>query len=225
MIVMLSNLTFKVHPSLAVKDPTSSDLGWQILRNSITLMNDIGLEHFTFKKLAQRIGCTEASVYRYFENKHKLLLYLCNWHWGFISHHIVINAAMLTTANEKLEFALKLIASPFKKYKLSQLDTETLHKLVIAEGPKIYLIKEVDDKNAEGYYLSYKGLCGILAGYIQSINPDYKYANTLASSILELCHSQIFFSEHLPRLTDINSSNYKQLQNFVLDLTQKTLNA
>lgn len=35
-----------------------------------------GYEAFTFKKLAEDIGTTEAGIYRYFENKYKLLVYL-----------------------------------------------------------------------------------------------------------------------------------------------------
>ena len=38
------------------------------------------VEEFTFRKLAQKINTTEASVYRYFENKHRLLIYILAWY-------------------------------------------------------------------------------------------------------------------------------------------------
>ena len=65
-----------VDEGLYLKDPNSSDLGMKIIRDSIEMIDAIGFEGFTFKKLAAKIGATEPSVYRYFESKHKLLLYL-----------------------------------------------------------------------------------------------------------------------------------------------------
>ena len=70
------SITVQVDERLFVKDPNSSDLGRRIIRHSIEMIHGIGFEAFTFKKLAQRINTSEPSVYRYFENKHKLLLYL-----------------------------------------------------------------------------------------------------------------------------------------------------
>ena len=68
---LLSNFTIRVPETIYLKDPESSELGQKIIKNSIELIDDIGFEAFTFKKLAESIGTTEAGVYRYFENKHK----------------------------------------------------------------------------------------------------------------------------------------------------------
>ena len=35
-------------------------------------------------QLAQKINSTEATVYRYFSSKHKLLTYILNWYWSYI---------------------------------------------------------------------------------------------------------------------------------------------
>ena len=73
MINLLSNLKIAVPEKIYVKDPESSILGKRIIEHSIILINDIGFDSFTFKKLGEKIGSNESSIYRYFESKHKLL--------------------------------------------------------------------------------------------------------------------------------------------------------
>jgi AcrR family transcriptional regulator len=43
------------------------------VKNGLILINKIGFEEFTFKKLSIEISTTEASIYRYFENKHQII--------------------------------------------------------------------------------------------------------------------------------------------------------
>ena len=81
---LVSNIQIQVQDSLYVKDPQSSDLGKKIIKGSIELICELGFEQFTFKKLATKISSTEASVYRYFESKNKVLLYLSNWYWSWL---------------------------------------------------------------------------------------------------------------------------------------------
>jgi len=50
--------------------------GEKIILHSIQLIHKNGFEAFTFKKLAIDSGTTEAGIYRYFENKHRLLIIL-----------------------------------------------------------------------------------------------------------------------------------------------------
>ena len=52
------------------------------------MIDQLGFEQFTFKKLARAIGSTEASVYRYFDNKHRLLTYLIAWYWKWMEYQI-----------------------------------------------------------------------------------------------------------------------------------------
>ncbi|MFZ9029367.1 MAG: TetR/AcrR family transcriptional regulator, partial [Crocinitomicaceae bacterium] len=77
-------VSISVNENVFLKDPTSTELGRKIVRASIDLIDELGFEDFTFKKLALAIGSTEASVYRYFENKHNLLAYLTMWYWGWM---------------------------------------------------------------------------------------------------------------------------------------------
>ncbi len=87
---LLENVKVQVHPKIYLKDPESSELGQRIIKHSILLIDAIGFESFTFKKLGKEIGSNESSVYRYFENKHKLLLYLSSWYWGWVELTLVI---------------------------------------------------------------------------------------------------------------------------------------
>ena len=68
---LLPNISIRVNPSIYLKDPESSDLGRRIITGSIDMLDEMGLECFTFKKLGAKIKSTEASIYRYFESKHK----------------------------------------------------------------------------------------------------------------------------------------------------------
>ena len=57
-----SNLQIKIRSSLFSKDPESSDLGRDIISKSIEMINLLGFESFTFKKLGAAIGSNESSV-------------------------------------------------------------------------------------------------------------------------------------------------------------------
>ncbi len=76
---LLLSLKIQVNDKIYVKDPETSSLGRKIIQESILLIDEIGFENFTFKKLGERIGSNESSIYRYFESKHKLLVYLSSW--------------------------------------------------------------------------------------------------------------------------------------------------
>ena len=76
MEAILSNLKIQINEKIYNKDPESSSLGKKIIEQSIILIEEIGFEDFTFKKLGDRIASNESSIYRYFDNKHKLLIYL-----------------------------------------------------------------------------------------------------------------------------------------------------
>ncbi|CAN0604355.1 unnamed protein product, partial [Ectocarpus sp. 12 AP-2014] len=76
---LMQSIRIGINEKIYVKDPESSDLGKRIVEQSILMIDDMGFESFTFRKLGERIKSNESSIYRYFENKHKLLLYLASW--------------------------------------------------------------------------------------------------------------------------------------------------
>src|SRR5690242_16757158 len=78
---LLLKISIPVNPAVYLKNPETSDLGRKIIGRSIDLIEKMGFEAFTFGKLSKAINSPEASVYRYFESKHMLLLYLTSWYW------------------------------------------------------------------------------------------------------------------------------------------------
>lgn len=52
---LLLSLKIQVNDKIYVKDPETSSLGRKIIQESILLMDEIGFENFTFKKLGERI--------------------------------------------------------------------------------------------------------------------------------------------------------------------------
>jgi hypothetical protein len=97
---ILIRLTIRINQQIYLKDPESSELGRKIISGSIDLIEQDGFEAFTFRKLAVYIGSTEASVYRYFENKHKILLYITSWYWGWLQYQVWINTMNLDSPVE-----------------------------------------------------------------------------------------------------------------------------
>ena len=98
---LLPNIKIEVPLGIYLKDPETSALGKKIVEHSILLIEEIGFEDFNFKKLGQLISSNESSIYRYFESKHKLLIYLTSWYWSWIEYQLV-----LETVNQSFAKAL-----------------------------------------------------------------------------------------------------------------------
>lgn len=197
-------IQIKLNENLYLRDPQQTKLGKKIIEFGIILIEELGFEKFTFKKLAERIESTEASVYRYFENKHKFLLYLVCWYWEWIKFQIDYNTMNIESAERRLEITLSiLVESSRKNPAVEYVDENRLHQIVVAEAVKAYHTKEVDLENKDGLYHNYKTLCNTIADTITEIDPSFTYPHTLASSLIEIANNNIYFAEHLPALTDI----------------------
>ena len=202
---LLSNLKIAVPEKIYVKDPESSDLGKRIIEHSILLINDIGFDSFTFKKLGKIIGSNESSIYRYFESKHKLLLYLSSWYWGWIEYQLVFETHSLNPS-EKLEKAIEIVTRAIKEdSKFSHINEIVLNKIMVNENSKSFLTKEVDQENKEGYFVIYKRIVHRLRDMIISIKPNYKFPSSLASTILEGSLHQHYLKDHFTSITDCNA--------------------
>ena len=55
-------LQIKMNEKLFLRNPEQSELGKKIILHSIQLIYKNGFESFTFKKLAENIGTTEAGI-------------------------------------------------------------------------------------------------------------------------------------------------------------------
>lgn len=223
----LFSIELTINEKLFVKDPQRSDLGRKILKHSIELLDEIGLERFTFKKLAEQIGSTEATVYRYFSNKQMLLLYLINWYWEWMKVHIDYAILNIEWPEEKLRRAIKAVVDTAQRNtKVDFIDEDILHRIVVVEGTKAYHSKEVDEQNRDGFFKSYKSLCAKLADIILEVNPSFPYPRALATNILEMANNNVYFAHHLPRLTDIKAGENTReqvvtlLETFTMGLLQ-----
>ena len=153
-------LAFKLNEHLYLRDPQRTELGQHIISKSVEMIDRLGFEQFTFKKLAEEIESTEASVYRYFENKHRLLHYLISWYWSWLEYKVDIAIGHLKTPHEKLRACLQTIAEE-KKYDptFEFVNEEALYRIVVDELDKTFLTKWVDADNKDGLFLSFKSLC------------------------------------------------------------------
>jgi len=200
---LLTTFNIQVSDKLCLKDPESSELGKRIIHGCIELIDDLGFENFTFRKLAQEIGSTEASIYRYFESKHKVLLYLCSWYWSWMEYHLAFKVANISSAEERLKRAIRLVTVDLKVDNIyPHINEEKLHQIVISESTKAYMNKEVDQENKEGAYRQYKQFVARISAIVQELSPEYKYPNMLISTVIEGAHLQHHFAAHLPGLTD-----------------------
>lgn len=220
---ILSNIIINVNDKLYVKNPETSELGKKIIENSIVLIDEFGFENFTFKKLGEKIGSNESSIYRYFESKHKLMLYLSSWYWGWIEYRLVFATNNISNPKEKLKTAITIVTEKIED------DSNTIHineailnRIIISEFTKTLFTKEVDQENKDGFFLVYKRVINRIIEIVSEVNPKYPYAKSLVSSIVEGALHQHFLMNHLKTITNCNESNSPT--DFYIHLIEKTLN-
>jgi AcrR family transcriptional regulator len=217
---MAITIQMKLNEKLYIRDPQDTKLGRKIIQYSILLIDEIGFEDFTFKKLAHKISSTEASVYRYFENKHLLLVYLLCWYWEWMKFRIEFNTMNLEDPKKKLQIALSVIADTTKRNtSIEFVDEDVLHRIVVAESTKAYHTKMVDKENKHGFFLTYKALKQTISNIIKEIDPGFKYPKALASTLLEMANNHIYFALHLPSMTEIQveDGNLSQVEKLLND--------
>ena len=220
---LLSNIKISVPEQLFLKDPETSTLGKKVVEHSILLINDIGFDAFTFKKLGSRIGSNESSIYRYFESKHKLLLYLTSWYWAWIEYQLVLETHSILDPKEKLTKAIDIVCRVVKTdSNFSHINEVILNKIVINENSKSFLIKEVDIENKAGYFIIFKRIIHRIRDMILQTAPNYKFATSLASTIISGSLHQHFLKDHIRSITDCSSEIPPS--SFFINLTLNTLN-
>ena len=200
---MQATLRIELNDKIYLRDPQDTDLGRRIVAEGIRLIDEIGFEQFTFRKLAQRIESSEVSLYRYFENKHKLLVYMVSWHWACLRYQIRFHTHNVPDARPRLRLVLGILTRAHQDDPATtELDEAALYRIVVHEASKVYLTRDVDEDNREGLFREYKQLAAGIAAVVQEINPAYAYPHALVSTLLESARKQLFFAQHLPSLTD-----------------------
>lgn len=222
MIDILSNIKIAVPDKIFIKDPESSDLGKRIIQHSIILIDEVGFDNFTFKKLGAKIGSNESSIYRYFESKHKLLLYLTSWYWAWIEYQMVFATHNVPDLNHQLRNAIEVVTRAIEEdMKFTHINEVVLNRIIINEYSKSYLTKEVDSENKEGYFVVYKRVVMRLSEIIQKVNSSYEFPSSLASTIVEGALHQHFLKAHFSSITDCDQ-NVTPTE-FFINLTQNVL--
>ena len=225
----MTNISIKlnINDKLFLRDPQSSELGNRIVQNSILLIDELGFEDFNFRKLAERINSTEGSIYRYFENKHYLLLYLLNWYWEWMKFRIDYNTMNIGDPARKLRICIEMIVDATKRNaSIEFVDEDILHKIVVAEGTKGYHTKSVKENNKDGFFSSYKNLTHKIADIFLEMCPDFEYPRALASTLIETANNSIYYAQYLQKLKDLVNDSpgcQEKIQKMLLDLVHGAL--
>lgn len=220
---LLSSLKINVNPCLYIKDPESSELGQSIISQSIELIKELGIEKFNFKKLGNAIQSNESSIYRYFENKYKLLQYLSALYWGILEYRLVIETNALENPSKKLLKAIKILTlRPQNIAYYSNVNQLKLRDIVISEFTKSYHHKHVDSDNDDGNFTNYKRLVLRLVEMIAEAKPEYRYPKSLACQIVEGALQQYFMQRHFTSLVD--NTEDEQVYLFFKNITTSVLN-
>ncbi|MCB0795383.1 MAG: TetR/AcrR family transcriptional regulator [Flavobacteriales bacterium] len=210
--------------SLSLRD-TNSPLGQQIVQEGLGLMNELGLEAFNFRKLAERVGCTEATIYHYFKNKQRLLQYYFQLYWLWLDTHIDVTLRSNTGAREHMHGTIRALAGLWPEDALAaQVPPAALRELVINEGSKSFQHKNVDSDNAKQLFKPYKDLCARVADELRSCAPQVNHASSFATTLVEMAHSLEFAMHHLPALTELSvHKDREELARFLIALTERYL--
>ncbi len=220
-------IQIQVDEKLYLKDPNSSDVGRRIIEQGIRLLDEIGFEAFTLRKLADRVGTTEPTIYRYFRSKHRLLLYLTSWYWSWMEYRVHLATSRIAAPDQRLRDALREITQPIRADELTpHIDEAALYRVVVADSSKAYMNRLVDAENREGLFRSYKRLCRRVADMISAVNPAYAFPVALVSTVVESSHMQKYFAEHLPSLTEVKHAEVDgSTTTFLTDLVFRAIGA
>ncbi|WMI70165.1 TetR/AcrR family transcriptional regulator [Mangrovimonas sp. YM274] len=222
MINLLQNFKIEVPKGIYIKDPETSDLGKRIVKHSIELIDELGFEQFNFKKLGTTINSNESSVYRYFESKHHLLMYLTSWYWVWIEYQLVLETFALKDPKERLEKAIEVLTRTTEEDSdFAHINEVLLNKIIIKENAKAYLTCDVDSENEEGFFMPFKRVVKRFAEVIQGYNNTYQFPLSLASSTVEGALHQHFFTDHFKTLT--NNTEPTSVTQFYTSIIFKTL--
>ena len=222
---IVTHVKFNVNSDLYLKDPESSSIGKRILTESINIIDKTGFERLTFKELAKKAQTTESTVYRYFENKHMLILYLGNWYWSWLFYRLQMGLTNIPAGKKKLAKAIQILCRQSEDDNLiDHIDLVKLAHLIHLESGKIFRVRDVDQENKQGFYLPYKLLHEKMKNIILEVEKKFPFAESLAASIIQGIHQQYFNYEHFPTLTSIINTE-QDIETYFLNLSLAFISA
>ena len=167
-------------------------------------------ERFTFKKLSANINTTEASVYRYFENKHRLLSYIINWYWTWMEYQFNFYTGNTKNPVQNINTLISLLVFELDDQFIStHISKDKLYNIVTSESSKLYFTHHVEEDNQARMFKPYKDLCHRISLVFNEYNTSYRFSHSLASTLVETAHHQQFFARYLPSLTDFDKRKIK----------------
>jgi AcrR family transcriptional regulator len=219
---LFRHLRLEPDAALYIKDPQRSETGQALLRCGARLMAEGGIETFTLKKLSVEAGCTEATVYRYFGNKHQLLMYLMNLYWGWLLYHAKLETANLDDARMKLQRIIRLLSGPLPSMPDEEFAND-LFALALSEGVKTHLNYATGSEWKQGLFEGYERFAAHVEACLREYAPDYAYPMAWSATFIDAAMQQQFFLRHLPHFTEL-ATGCSPLENFLMSLipTQET---
>lgn len=219
---LLTNFRITISEKLYIKDPETTVLGKKIIKHGIILIDQIGYEAFTFKKLGALIKSNESSIYRYFESKHKFLLYLSTWYWSWTEYNLVVSTTSVADPLQKLLKAIDLVTKIVQDDpKTPHIDESILSRIIVSEFNKTLFTKDVDKENQEGFFMVYLRIIQRIIEMIEQVNPTYPHAKTLASSIVNGNLHQNYLKDHFTTITSVSEN--APLTDFYAEIIKKVL--
>lgn len=208
---MAIRITIKVNPRTYLRDPSETQLGRKIIMHAISVLSETGFHCFNFKQLAKEMGSTEASIYRYFENKHFLLIYLTSWYWDYLDYLIMINTRNIQNPNERLKLAIKtMVEGSTEASPVDYIDQKKLHRIVVEHSTKVFHNKKIDMTDRCGLFKNFTNLNKNIASLISACNENFKYPHSLATNLVKLAIDHTYYAEHMCAITEITNCTHSK---------------
>jgi AcrR family transcriptional regulator len=173
----------------------------------VQIIDEIGMERFTFKKLANTLQTTESSVYRYFENKHMLLLYMSTWYWSWLETYMVFRTANLTDPKDKLRIMISILCKDDWENKvMNSMNLNLLKRIVVSESPKAYMAKQTGNLPMDEIFRGFEQLCLRFEELFRVINPEFRHTRRLSSTMIEGVLQQTFYVTYLTSFSSIEEN-------------------
>ena len=207
----------QVPENLYIKNPRESRVGKDILAHGAAMIAKCGIEAFNFLKLASECQCTEATIYRYFENKHKLLLYYLNLFWGWQEYFMVMRTHSVEEPGKRLKEVVSVLSHPEIPSNTDPAYGANIVEIATSEGVKIHLSREVGAEITDGSMFVYYRLLKRISKFISDKKPKHKYPDTLAITIIDAALQTKFYQDRYPGLA-VNIHNAKSSGDFLFSL-------
>jgi hypothetical protein len=175
------------------------------------------------------MGSTEASVYRYFENKQMLLIYLTSWYWEYLDFNIMMNTKNIEDPFRKLKIAVKTVVDGMSEgTAIEYIDIKLLHQIIVEQSPKVIYTKKVSECEKAGLFSNYINLNSHISGIILECDPDFQYPSALASNIIKMAIDHTYYAENICSLTEITNcmvTRKEQIEKMIFYFLERLLSS